>query len=315
MSGKNAIRKSRTTIQTQLPPSMQANTDATDVQLASSEPGSTLSESGSGHVADTAVLKLEILSSLKEDIAGIIKKELQDALVPALTPVRSELQALQAQLAANKAATDAILTTLKGTVEDMETALSECTDDITNLKTTVAHLTATVTRLEGKCENLEARSRRQNIRIVGVHEGPNTCTTTAVAALLKETLGLDNEPRLDRSHRTAPRQSAPGERTRPRAIVCRLHYYSDCVDILRRATERGQIKVRDMTISVFPDYTDGVARARAAFNDVRRQLRNIEGVRYGLFYPARLRITYRGAEKEFTSADDAGQYVKTMTTG
>ncbi|CAL1576655.1 unnamed protein product [Knipowitschia caucasica] len=305
MSGKNAIRKSRTTIQTQLPPSMQANTDATDVQLASSEPGSTLFESGSGHVADTAVLKLEILSSLKEDIAGIIKKELQDALVPALTPVRSDLQALQAQLAANKAATDAILTTLKGTVEDMETALSECTDDITNLKTTVAHLTATVTRLEGKCENLEARSRRQNIRIVGVHEGPNTCTTTAVAALLKETLGLDNEPR----------QSAPGERTRPRAIVCRLHYYSDCVDILRRARERGQIKVRDMTISVFPDYTDGVARARAAFNDVRRQLRNIEGVRYGLFYPARLRITYRGAEKEFTSADDAGQYVKTMTTG
>uniref|UniRef100_A0AAV2KPJ3 Uncharacterized protein n=1 Tax=Knipowitschia caucasica TaxID=637954 RepID=A0AAV2KPJ3_KNICA len=214
MSGKNAITKSRTTIQTQLPPNMQANAGATDVQLASSEPGATQSEAGSRHVADTDVLKLEILSSLKEDIVGIIKKELQDALVPA-------------QLAANKAATDAILTTLK------------------------------------------------------VHEGPNTCTTTVVAALLKETLGLDNEPRLDRSHRTAPRQSAPGERTRPRAIICRLLYYSDCVDILRRARERGQIK----------------------------------GARYGLFYPARLRITYGGAEKEFTSADDAGQYVKTMTTG
>ncbi|CAL9695119.1 unnamed protein product [Knipowitschia caucasica] len=119
MSGKNAITKSRTTIQTQLPPNMQANAGATDVQLASSEPGATQSEAGSRHVADTDVLKLEILSSLKEDIVGIIKKELQDALVPA-------------QLAANKAATDAILTTLKGTVEDMETALSECTDDITN---------------------------------------------------------------------------------------------------------------------------------------------------------------------------------------
>ncbi|KAJ0049956.1 hypothetical protein NL108_006494, partial [Boleophthalmus pectinirostris] len=217
--------------------------------------------------------------------------------------------ALQTQLAANKAATDATLAALKGTVEDMETALSDCTDDIANMRTTVAQLTANVTRLENKCEDLEARSRRNNIRIVRVPEGPDSSSTAVIAALLKDALSLENEPRLDRSHRTKPHQHKPGERPCPRAIVCRLHYYSDCVDILRWARERGQIKVRDMALSIFPDHTDNVARARAAFNDVRRQLRGIEGVRYGLFYPARLRITYKGIEKEFTSAEEARGYV------
>lgn len=37
-----------------------------------------------------------------------------------------------------------------------------------------------------------------------------------------------------------------------------------------------KIKVRDLTISVFPDHT---ARARATFNEARRQLRGIESTR------------------------------------
>ncbi|KAL7870573.1 hypothetical protein SRHO_G00080700 [Serrasalmus rhombeus] len=67
--------------------------------------------------------------------------------------------------------------------------------------------------------------------------------------------------------------------------------------------------------TVFPDHTAKTAKARAAFNDVRRQLRDIEGARYGLLYPARLRITYNGVEKEFVSAEEASSYVKTLANG
>ncbi|KAK7888986.1 hypothetical protein WMY93_024546 [Mugilogobius chulae] len=309
MAGKSTI-KTRNTIQTQLKPSLQAVSSGE--QLAASESGPAQATEGNP-ATDITALKLELLTSLKDDIAGIIKKEFQDALGPALSPIRADLQAVQAQLAANKVATDATLATLTSTVGDMETVLTECTGDITSMKDTIEHLTATVTKLEKKCEDLESRSRRNNIRIIGVPEGPDTSSIAAVASLLKKALALENEPRLDLSHRTLQPKPKPGER--PRAIVCKLHYYSDCVDILRRARERKQMKVGDMALSIFPDHTASVARARAAFNDVRRQLRGIEGARYGLLHPARLRITYKGVEKEFTSADVARGYVQTLSSG
>lgn len=120
---------------------------------------------------------------------------------------------------------------LKGTVGEMEHALSGCSDDIAQMKTTIDYLTATVTKLENKCEDLESRSRRKNVRIVGVpEEGPDTCSTTAIAALLKEVFGLEKEPLLDCTHRSLQPKLKPGER--PRVIVCKFHYYSDCADIL-----------------------------------------------------------------------------------
>lgn len=91
--------------------------------------------------------------------------------------------------------------------------------------------------------------------------------------------------------------------------MCRLHYYCDCLDILRRARERRWIKIEARTILVFLDRTAKVARA--AFNEVKRLLRGIKGVRYGLFCPAQLRITYKGVEKVFTTPEDAKQYVQT----
>ena len=120
----------------------------------------------------------------------------------------------------------------------MEHALTECSDDIAAMKTMIKSLTANVANLENK--DLESRSRRNNIRIAGVPERPDTCTTSAVAALLKEAFGLVREPLLDRSHQTLQ----PKPRVHPRVIMCRFHYHSDCVEILCCARELRQIKVR-----------------------------------------------------------------------
>ncbi len=134
--------------------------------------------------------------------------------------------------------------------------------------------------MKNKREDLEARSQRNNVRIIGVLAGPDTCITVAVATLLKEAFGLDK----DQSHRTLQPKPKPGEQLR--AIMCRFHYSSDYVDILRRMREQQPIKVRDPTISVFPDNTAKIARAWAAFSEVRWQLQGIEGARYGVLHPA-----------------------------
>ncbi|KAJ8010204.1 hypothetical protein DPEC_G00072570 [Dallia pectoralis] len=302
MAGKTS--KGRNTIQTQLRPGPQAATTSSGEQSVAAEV--VLAPAG----PDVAALKLELLASLRKDIADIFKKELRDALGDTLSTIQLDLQAVKLQLANEKVATDATIAKLEGTVGEMEQALTVCSDDITELKTTIKCLTTTVAKLEDKCENLESRSRRNNVRILGVPEGPDTCSTAAVAAMLKEELGLEKEPLLDRSHRTLQPVPKPGDR--PRAIVCRFHSYRDCAEVLRRAKERRQITVKGLSVSIFPDHTAKVARAE--FNEVKRRLRGIVGARYGLVHPARLRINYNGVEKSFVSADKASEYVKTLSS-
>ncbi|CAL8257817.1 unnamed protein product [Arctogadus glacialis] len=77
------------------------------------------------------------------------------------------------------------------------------------------------------------------------------------------------------------------------------------VDVLK-------IKVKDSTISIFPDFTARTAKARAAFTDIRRQLRDIPNIRFGLLHPARLRITRGDATREFTSPKDAAAFVEAL---
>lgn len=256
-------------------------------------------------------LKSEILASLRNDIAGIFKTELHLALNDNLSSVKSELQAVKTELSNSIATIQSDVTSLKNTIGEMEHSLSACTDDVTKLQTKMEQLSSEICKLENKCEDLEARSRRNNIRIVGVPEDfADLSKPAAISTLLKDVFDLEKEPLLDRAHRTLQPKPKPGER--PRAIVARLHYYNDCADILRRARIQKRIKIGDMAISVFPDHTTKTARAQALFNDVRRQLRGIPGIRFGLLYPARLRITNDGIEKEFKSPEDAKAYIKTL---
>ncbi|CAG5911062.1 unnamed protein product [Menidia menidia] len=70
----------------------------------------------------------------------------------------------------------------------------------------------------------------------------------------------------------------------------------------------------DTRFSVFPDHTPRTAQARASFNDVRRQLRMIPGIRFGLFYPNRLRVTHNGKETVFNSPEEAGAFIRSLKT-
>lgn len=303
MASKNT--KARAAAQQQRPTS-QVMTAA----LGTTTPPSTSpSPKASPEAINAETLKLELLASLRQDIADIFKTELRAALGDDLATIKSDLQSVKNQLASDKAASQAEFTTLKATVSEMGESLSTCTDEVVELKLRVERLTADYSKLEHKCEDLEARSRRNNVRIIGVPEKTDI-NTAAVANLLKVALQLDEEPLLDRAHRTL--QPVPKPNERPRPVVVRFHYYKDCVMVLRRAREARQITVGDMRISIFPDHTAKVARARAAFNEVRGLLRGKGGVRYGLFYPARLRISYKGTEKDFDTAEDAKAYIRKM---
>ncbi|KAF7704228.1 hypothetical protein HF521_021300 [Silurus meridionalis] len=133
--------------------------------------------------ADIDSLKSELLSSLRSEIIEVFKAELralERTLGNDLLTIKSELQAVKAQLSSNKAENEAAVRELKGTVAEMERSLSVCTDDIAVMQRDIHRLTAEYNKLETKCEDLEARSRRNNVRIIGVPEGPNSSTTAVL---------------------------------------------------------------------------------------------------------------------------------------
>lgn len=186
---------------------------------------------------DTQSLKTEILTSLHKDLAEIFRSELRSMLCDDLATIKSEIQAVKAEFSNSMVLMQTDMSTLKSTVKDMEHSLSTCSDDITVLQEKVESLLAAVVKLEDKCEDLEARFHRNNIRIIGVPE-EKPSTTMAISKLLKEALNIDKDIIIDRSHRALQPRPRPGER--PRVIVARLHYHSDCVDVLKSARNEMQ---------------------------------------------------------------------------
>lgn len=269
---------------------------------------SNMSEPAEQNVMD---MKTEILSSLKTEITGIFQAELKSALTAEFDMIKLELQALKTGIANNTAALQADMDKVKSTVSDMEQGLSACSDEITSLQNVVQKLERNVENLQEKCLDMEGRMRRSNIRILNVAEETGSSSPASVSKLIKEALKMDKDVLIDRSHRTLQPKRPDGK---PRAIIAKLHYHQDCVEILRRAREAGPLQYNGATILVFPDYPPSVARARSAFNEVRKLLRGRDNVRYGIMHPARLRITHNGTEKMFQDAAEAMAYVKANIT-
>lgn len=201
--------------------------------------------------------------------------------------------------------------------KEVDETLNDQSDSITNMDTRLKEMEKEILKLRGRSEDLEARSRRNNIRVVGVREGAEAGKKPSdfIAGLLKEKLGLVSTPTLDRAHR-ALGMRRDGNRAPPRAFIVRCHYYTEKEEILKKAREMERTpEGRSDQIHIFPDYTQEVNIKRAAFKEARSLLRTCTGTRYGLRYPATLVITPEGGQtKTFESPKDAVEYIKKELT-
>lgn len=254
-------------------------------------------------------IKADILATIQGEISKIIREEMRSVLSEEFSSLRADISAVRAEIASNATAIRAEITSIETEIEDVKGGLSSWSDEVNTLQTTVTELQSELVKLRDKCEDMEGRMRRGNIRIVGVEERPNSASPNEVSKIIKEALRMDREVKVDRSHRaTAPKK--PGNGERPRIIVAKLHYDGDAADILRRAKDQAPLMFNGKRIAIFPDYTTSVAKARAAFTDARRALRGRSDVRFGLLFPARLKITYKGDSKEFKDPAKAMDYIK-----
>lgn len=277
----------------------QSNTD--QPQLTSTEL--------SGMDADS--IKADILACLRADFKEIIREELKSALAEDFSALKSEIQGLKAEFANDAKALREEMVQIRSDIQDMDGGLSSWSDEVTSLRNTVSSLQKEMTTMREKCEDMEGRMRRSNIRIAGIAEQANSSSPTAVSNAIKAMLHLDRDIKVDRSHRVLTRGST-GDRERPRVIIAKLHYDEDATEILRKARDNAPLLYEGQRVSIFPDYTANVAKARAAFTEVRKVLRGQKDIRYGLFFPARFRITYQEETREFVDHRKAMAFAKSI---
>ncbi|KAI2645387.1 hypothetical protein H4Q32_029464 [Labeo rohita] len=79
-----------------------------------------------------------------------------------------------------------------------------------------------------------------------------------------------------------------------------------------------QIVFKGQRINIFPDLPPAVVRRRTLFKRARELLKNKPGIKYGLQYPAKLRVSHNGKEFHFTDPDKAlirEEWEREMGTG
>lgn len=184
---------------------------------------------------------------------------------------------------------------LRDRVKETETRISDMEDTIPPMRTEVHHMKQQIQQLFSKQEDLENRSRRCNLRLIGLPEGAEGKDPTLfLEQLLIKTYGREAfSPMLavERAHRMParpPPQGAP-----PRTFIAKMLNYRDRDAALRLARERGNIPLGNVKIAVFPDFSAKVQRRRQNFMEAKRKLRSLN-MKYAMLFPARLRVEHDG---------------------
>ena len=216
----------------------------------------------------TVASLVQELDKHKESLAAELKTFLTTSLDTSLTPIRTSLETINAALDSH----NQMITTIENT-------LSTQSDEIAELTTRLDHLEKANAALTSKAEDLENRSRRQNIRIVGLPEGlEGGSPSEFISKLLRSVVGNDvfpTPPELDRAHRAPAPKPALGQR--PRAIIARFHRYQDKERVLRWArSQKEGIKFDGNRILFFPDMSAGLAKQRATFKNIKLNFMPLE---------------------------------------
>ena len=253
-------------------------------------------------------------SGAKDDTANEISMA---ALTDLLEGHRTALSAeFKASITTLESKIDRIHTTIADHGErlvNLETFSNDASDRIAALETTCEKLMADNAKLRAKALDLESRSRRYNVRVIGLSEEvqPGPSPTTFFSTLLQKVLGdeiLPTPPQLELAHRALT--AKPNANERPRHVIIRLHSMQTKEKIVREARKRrADLQYEGRKISIYEDLPAEVMELRSEYRDVMAELYTL-GCRPFFLYPSRLFVSDGdGNKRRLHSVDEAKKYV------
>lgn len=235
-----------------------------------------------------------------------LKAELEKNRVAILAEINASLAPINSTLDEVRAKFD----TYEPRITEMEVCLSDHSDRLDYLEKQVGSLVKEKNQLLAKTEDLENRSRRNNLRIIGLPEGREGQAATAFMSrffvdLLQDETFTD-PPELDRAHRAL--YAKPTKDEKPRPVIVRFLRFQQKEQVLTIARKK-QLFYDGHRILVFPDISSALAKKRAAFNPVKAKLYH-KGVKFFLRYPAVLCFTHQQKDYKFECVNAAEDFFK-----
>uniref|UniRef100_H2ZVN2 L1 transposable element RRM domain-containing protein n=1 Tax=Latimeria chalumnae TaxID=7897 RepID=H2ZVN2_LATCH len=213
----------------------------------------------------------------------------------------ASLMNLTQEMATDVASIRTNIADMRGSLESLGQRVSGAESKMGRLGVVTDDHEARLRELWDRVQDLENRSRRNNIRVIGVPEGVEgngVSGPTMLLSILQDCLLLgESDPiEVEQAHRTLGPRPAPDQRPRP--IIARLLRFQDRERILRLAREAGELYWRGGKIMIFPDMSRELAAQRKCFTLARCCCMEL-GLRHALQYPVVLRVTVDGRLHRF----------------
>lgn len=162
--------------------------------------------------------------------------------------------------------------------------------------------------MQHKLNDLESRSRRNNIRIFGVSEGEEgeDSVPEFVEALIRSKLPVpdDMELNIQRAHRTGAHRPAPDKP--PRALIINFQEFATKEWVLKEAwkeSKKERIQLNNKTLYFDHDYSAEVVKKRKEYSGIKKALK-VKGVRFQTPY-VNIRIHWETGARLYNNAEDA----------
>lgn len=191
-------------------------------------------------------------------------------------------------------------------VANAEKRISTLEDDLGKEKSVAHELSTKVTLLCNRLDDLESRSRRNNIMIIGIKEGMEAGDLTGLLVrIFRYVLGAGESnpvPEVDRAHRVL--RPRPNPEDPPRNIIVRLLRWEDKQKIMAAAIKKKTLFLEDRPFYIRQDLTAAVRRQRGEYNDIIQELKR-QKLRCGILHPARLVVTIDGEKLIYNTPEAA----------
>ena len=281
----------------------------TTVANKPAKPDAAGASKGAEAAATNVEQMLQIIVQSNQEIRGDISQMMMDVqefkgqTTESFTRLESSVGGLSAQL-----------TKLEKRVVDTEERITTTEETTAAHSKAIGFLLQREAELMERCEDLQNRARRQNLRLYQVLEGSEGNDMVAFIKKLLPTVLTElpltkDDIRIDRAHRALI--ARPKENDSPRSIVIKFADYTVKEQILQQAWKQRTVKMGERQIYFDNDYSPELQRKRAQVRYVVKQLRQ-KNIKAKCIYPARLRMTVGSEEKTFQTVMDAASVLQDL---
>ncbi len=200
-------------------------------------------------------------STLNPVVNSAVRDAMDSVLIPALRELREDIQATNKSVKELREELEAVDTVAKQTRDCVDSVQAAARED----RRAVTDLRNQLERLTEKMTDMEDRSRRNNVRLVGLPEGaegPDAAGFLRVnlSKWIPSLRGRDIE--IDRAHRVY--DGGRGSDW-PRTLIFRVLRWHDRSDILKGARQAYPVKCAqdNVTLLFFPDFSYSVQLQRS----------------------------------------------------